>query len=69
MTFEEYRKEMRKLGWSEKRINDKIEMFERLTNLHPACKKILKLEDYLEEPPVVYSSEFTDETMKKHWKE
>lgn len=69
MTYEEYRKEMRKLGWSEERINDHIEMFEKLISLHPICKETLKLEDYLRKPPIIYSSSFTDETMEKYWRQ
>ena len=69
MTYDEYRKEMRKLGWSEDRIDDHIKTFEKLTNIHPICKERLKLEDYLEEPPAIYTASFSDETMEKYWKQ
>lgn len=67
MTYDEYREEMRKLGWSEKRIDDHIKMFEKIINIHPVCKATLKLEDYLREPPVIYSANFSEETMEKYW--
>ncbi len=68
MTYDEYRKEMRKLGWTDEEIDGYIEMFEKLTSIHPICKETLKLENYLRKPPEIYSSNFTDETMEKHWK-
>jgi len=72
MTYEEYRNEMKKLGWNDEEIDGYIEMFEKLINLHPICKETLKLEYYLKKPPkspVIYTASFTDEAMEKYWKQ
>ncbi len=71
MTYDEYREEMRKLGWTEEEIDGYIEMFEKLISIHPICKETLKLENYLKKPPkspVIYSSEFTEEAMEEYRK-
>lgn len=54
MTYDAYREEMKKLGWTDEEVDDYIEMFEKLTNIHPICKETLKLEDYLRKPPKIY---------------
>lgn len=69
MTYDEYRKEMRKLGWNDEEIDGYIEMFEKLISLHPISKETLKLEDYLRKPPVIYTASFTEETMEKYRKQ
>ena len=55
MTYDEFRKEMIKLGWEDEEVDDYIAMFERLKNAHPIFKERLTIEDYIKKPPEIYT--------------